>query len=90
MSYPIKSIFEQISIEVFKITDLGKAKEYVVNFVSTKQINDKDKQSILKETNNAKSLYKLQQYICNALLKYEGLSLNKHTTEKAIDNYLSE
>lgn len=73
----IKSIFEQISEQVFVMTDLNKAKQYVKDFVTDKNINEKDKQSILREVNNAKSLVKFQQYICNALLKYEGMGVGK-------------
>ncbi len=73
----IKSIFEQISEQVFVMTDLNKAKQYVKDFVTDKNIDEKDKQSILREVNNAKSLVKFQQYICNALLKYEGMGVGK-------------
>lgn len=73
----IKSIFEQISTTVFTMKNLNEAKEYVKTFVKDKDINEKDKQSILREVDNAKSLVKFQQYICNALLKYEGMGMNK-------------
>lgn len=73
----IKSIFEQISTTVFTMKNLNEAKEYVKTFVKDKNINEKDKQSILREVDNAKSLVKFQQYICNALLKYEGMGMNK-------------
>lgn len=73
----IKSIFEQISTTVFTMKNLNEAKEYVKTFVKDKDINEKDKQSILREVDNAKSLVKFQQYICNALLKYEGMGINK-------------
>ena len=65
----IKSIFEQISTTVFTMKNLNEAKEYVKTFVKDKDINEKDKQSILRGVDNAKSLVKFQQYICNALLK---------------------
>lgn len=73
----IKSIFEQISTTVFTMKNLNEVKEYVKTFVKDKDINEKDKQSILREVDNAKSLVKFQQYICNALLKYEGMGMNK-------------
>ena len=43
----IKSIFEQISEIAFNTADLGFAKQHTIEFVSSKNINDKDKQSIL-------------------------------------------
>lgn len=72
----IKSIFEQISEPVFTAKSLGEAQRIVKTFVESKDINDKDKQSILYETMNAKSLVRFQRYIANALLKYEGLGMN--------------
>jgi len=77
MKYQIKSIFEQISEKIFVMQNLNEAKTFIIEFVETKQINDKDKKNILLEVNNAQTLYKLQKYICNSLLKYEGLSVNK-------------
>lgn len=82
----LKSIFEQISEEVFKMRDLNEAKKFVTEFVQNKNINDKDKQSIINEVNNAKNLVRFQTYICNALLKFEGLGvaqLNKISKESA-------
>jgi hypothetical protein len=77
MKHPIKSIFEQISERVFVMKDLNEAKLFVTEFVSEKKINDKDKQSILYEVNNARTLAKFQTYICNSLLKYEGMGVNQ-------------
>jgi hypothetical protein len=74
---PIKSIFEQISSRVFLMTSLAEAKTFVTEFVNSKDINEHDKFYILQEVNNAKSLVKFQAYICNALLKYEGMGMNQ-------------
>jgi hypothetical protein len=74
---PIKSIFEQISSRVFLMTNLTEAKTFVTEFVSSKDINEHDKFYILQEVNNAKSLVRFQTYICNALLKYEGMGMNQ-------------
>jgi len=76
MKHPIKSIFEQISEKLFTIKDVNEAKSFIVDFVSTKNINEKDKQNILKAVNESKTLYKIQNYVCNSLLKYEGLGMN--------------
>jgi hypothetical protein len=82
MKHPIKSIFEQISEQVFRMTNLSEAQAFVIDFVNSKNINDKDKKHIVYETKNAKSLVRFQTYICNSLLKYEGMSVNfnKETT----------
>lgn len=76
MKIQIKSIFEQISEKVFTMTNLNDVKKFVTEFVESKNINDKDKKSILTEVNNAKSLSRFQGYICNSLLKYEGMGMN--------------
>jgi hypothetical protein len=76
MKHQIKSIFEQISEQVFTMTSLEQAKQFVTKFVSDKNINEKDKTNILREVNNTKSLFKFQNYICNSLLKYEGMGMN--------------
>lgn len=85
----IKSCFEQISEQVFSMKNLDEAKTFVINFIKEKHINEKDKQSILKEINQAKTLVRFQQYIANALLKYEGMGVNqmrKTSKEAAIDD----
>lgn len=74
---PIKSIFEQIATQIFLMTDLTKVKSFVTEFVNSKDINEHDKFNILQEVNNAKSLVRFQTYICNALLKYEGMGMNQ-------------
>jgi len=85
----IKSILEQISSEVFVMRDLSKAKLFISEFVVNKGINDKDKQSILSATSECKTMIKLQTYLCNALLKYEGMSvaqLNKTAKQVASES----
>jgi hypothetical protein len=77
----IKSIFEQISEIAFNTADLGFAKQHAIEFVSSKNINDKDKQSILFSINECSTLYKFQNYIANALLKYEGLGADRMAKE---------
>jgi hypothetical protein len=77
MKHPIKSIFEQISERVFIMKDLNEAKRFVTEFINERKINDRDKQNILREVNNAKTLARFQTYICNSLLKYEGMGVNQ-------------
>ena len=73
----IKSIFEQIASEVFNMKDVNKAKQFVTEFVNNKKIKDEDKKVIIDNVNACKSISRVQTYICNSLLKYEGMSLNK-------------
>ena len=75
MRVQIKSIFEQIAEQVFKMTDATKAKTFIVEFVNEKKINDDDKRTILNNIENLKSKAQIQKYICNSLLQYEGLGV---------------
>lgn len=77
----IKSIFEQISEIVFNTADLATAKQHTVEFVSSKNINDKDKQAILFNINECKTIQRFQIYVANALLKYEGLGADRMAKE---------
>ena len=73
----IKSVLEQIAANVFTMTNVADAKEYINEFINNKDINDKDKASITKAVAEIKSMIKLQTYLCNALLKYEGMGMNQ-------------
>lgn len=83
MRVQIKSIFEQIAEQVFKMTDASKAKTFITEFVNEKSINDGDKKTILNNIENLKSISQIQKYICNSLLQYEGLGVGarKETNE---------
>lgn len=90
--HQIKSVFEEISTYVFTSTDtLTEQKRYVINFIESKRINDKDKKVIIRNVNDARSTVRLQTYICNSLLQYEGLGMNNFsgggTSKEDIDNF---
>ena len=72
----IKSIFEQIATQVFTMKDVNAAKTFISEFVNGKDINEIDKKLILNNIRDIKNISKLQTYICNSLLKYEGMSIN--------------
>jgi hypothetical protein len=74
--FPIKSVFEQIAKEVFVLNNVSTAKETINSFLSEKKINEIDKKTILFNVNKCTSMYHLNRYICNSLLKFEGLSVN--------------
>lgn len=73
----IKSVLEECTEVLFGINDLVQAKEYVINFINNRSIKDTDKVNIIRGVNESKNITRLQTYVCNALLKYEGLSVNK-------------
>ena len=74
--FQIKSMFEQIATQVFTMKDVNAAKTFINEFVNDKDINDIDKKVILNNIEDIKHINKLQTYICNSLLKYEGMSVN--------------
>jgi hypothetical protein len=73
----IKSVFEQISERVFTMTDVKEAKTFISEFVNERGIDEEDKQQILKNVDACKNIMRLQTYICNSLLKYEGMGMNQ-------------
>ena len=75
--FQIKSIFEQIAEKVFVMKDVNAAKEFIIEFVNSKDIKEQDKKTIIANVNACKHMYKVQSYICNSLLKYEGMSVNQ-------------
>ena len=87
MKFKIKSVFEQIASNVFQMKSIEKAKQYITEFVNSKEIKDTDKQLIINNVSNCRNILQIQRYICNSLLKYEGMSVNKFVNEdkKAVD-----
>lgn len=75
--FQIKSIFEQIAENVFTMRDVNTAKQFITEFVESKNINDQDKKIIIDNVNGCKSISRIQSYICNSLLKYEGMGVNQ-------------
>ena len=73
----IKSIFEQIAEKIFTMQDKDAAKQFIIEFVNSKGINEHDKKTIINNVESCKSMLKIQSYICNSLLKYEGMSVNQ-------------
>lgn len=76
MSVKIKSIFEAVALEVFAAKSLPVVQQSIKEYVESKDIKEVDKKQILKEVSESKSLIKLQTYICNSLLKYEGMGVS--------------
>lgn len=72
----IKSVFEQIAEQVFQMNNLNDAKVFTTEFINGKNIKEEDKKTILRQISEIKTIVKFQTYICNSLLKYEGMSVN--------------
>lgn len=78
----IKSVFTEISEVVFKMNNINDIKQYVVKFMESKNIDPGDKTNIINNINACTKPIMAHRYICNSLLRYEGLSLNKYESEK--------
>jgi len=87
----IKSTLEKIAFEVFKESDLDKAKSIFKNYIETSGINDVDKNKILGNLDSIKNIIKLYQYLSNSLLHYEGMGVSKlGESEHSYDNMSDE
>jgi hypothetical protein len=73
--FKIESILVEVSEQIFTCTNLKDGKDIIISLLERKNINEADKKIILYTLSNIKSLSRLQTYICNSLLKYEGLGV---------------
>jgi hypothetical protein len=73
----IKSILERAAEKVFTAKSLEEAKTLFINEVSSSKINEGDKVRMVNTVLELESLTRVQSYLANALLKYEGHSLSK-------------
>ena len=71
----IKSVLEQISTEVFGMRDVNQARTFIVDFLNSKSIKDEDKKLIIRNIEGFKNINQIHRYLCNSLLKYEGMSV---------------
>ena len=75
MKVNIKSTLESIAQQVFVSTNVRDAKNVIINHIGDTRVKDSDKLTIVNNVNKINSLVRLQTYVCNSLLKYEGLGL---------------
>lgn len=72
------STLTQVAERVFQATTLKQAQTILTSHIGDTRIKEQDKNTILKNAMSAKSLVRLQTYMCNSLLKFEGLGINKY------------
>jgi len=75
----IVSTLDRIATQVFESRTLDEAKEICINYLKESKIKESDRLKMIDEIEKMKHLHKVQMYIANALLKYEGLGLNNKT-----------
>tara|TARA_R110002126_G_scaffold216166_1_gene362285 strand:+ start:817 stop:1047 length:231 start_codon:yes stop_codon:yes gene_type:complete len=71
----ITSTLTSIAEKVFVAKSATEAKAIVISHIDSTRIKDADKNTIIANVNGMKSLVRIQTYLCNSLLKYEGLGL---------------
>lgn len=72
------STLTQVAEKVFQATNLKQAQDIITSHIGNTRINGEDKNAIMTNAMSAKSLVRLQTYMCNSLLKFEGLGINKY------------
>tara|TARA_R110002050_G_scaffold206254_1_gene341933 strand:- start:251 stop:475 length:225 start_codon:yes stop_codon:yes gene_type:complete len=71
----ITSTLASIAQQVFVSTNVTEAKAIVISHIDSTRIKEADKDTIIKNLHGMKSLGRVQTYLCNSLLRYEGLGL---------------
>jgi hypothetical protein len=73
----IESTLAKIANVVFETKDFNYAKQVALEHLEESTIKESDRLKMIQEITNTKNLERLQVYVANSLLKYEGLSLTK-------------
>jgi hypothetical protein len=71
------STLDNIATQVFEAKTLEQAKTICLNFLKESKIKESDRLKMINEIEQMKYLHKVQLYIANALLKFEGLGVGK-------------
>lgn len=70
-----KSTLEKIALQVFQAKSCEAAKAIMYEYLKESTINPKDRNKMLADINKIGNLIRLQNYLTNSLLKFEGMSL---------------
>ena len=54
---------------------MSDAKTAISKLINESKVKDTDKKVMIKTINEQKTVFSFQKYLCNALLKYEGLGM---------------
>jgi hypothetical protein len=82
----IESTLAKIANIVFETKDFQAAQDAALAHLTECNIKESDKLKMIDEVSKAKSMYQLQRYCANALLKYEGLGISKPQPNKPESN----
>jgi hypothetical protein len=85
MKVKIVSTLDNIAEQVFNAKTVDEAKTICLDYLKDSKIKESDRTKMITEISNMKYLHKVQFYIANALLKYEGLGLsNKPSNDDGV------
>jgi hypothetical protein len=82
---PLVSTLDKIATQVFEAKTLDIAKKICIDYLQDSKIKESDRIKMISEIENIKYLPKIQMYIANALLKYEGLGVGNKPTKESIE-----
>jgi hypothetical protein len=75
MKITIKSVLEPIIIQTFVMGSLVEIQQFTIAEIEKTHIKQQDKEQLINQIKQHKNPTRLKCYLCNALLKYEGMSL---------------
>jgi len=75
---PLVSTLDQITTQVFEAKTLDEAKKICLDYLQESKIKEADRLKMISEIEQMKYLHKVQLYVANALLKYEGLGVGNN------------
>ena len=78
MKITIKSTLADIAPEVYQAVNYQTAKAIIEEHLKDSHIKDEDRKKMLDGVKKMNNLRQIQTYFSNALLKYEGMSLNNN------------
>jgi hypothetical protein len=79
--FKITSTLTTICQQVWAEPSLDKGKQIMIEHVNSTGIKDADKKRIVSAVNMCATKRRLDQYMANSILMFEGMGLNKKITE---------
>lgn len=79
--YKITSTLTTICQEIWSNPSLEQGKNTMIEYVNSTGIKDVDKKRIISAVNTCATKRRLDQYVANSILMFEGMGVNKRITE---------
>ena len=80
----LTSTLDTIATQVFEAKTLEQAKTICFEYLKESKIKESDRLKMISEIEKMKYLHKVQLYIANALLKFEGLGVGIKPTSSPV------